>query len=310
MASNLREERSSRKVLLGADGNSLVNLVAVNSVLFVLLKFIYVIYLLSDLNIDAYFTNVLAWFSLPANIGKLATRPWTFITFMFTHDSIMHFIANLLWLWLFGYILQDLTGNRKLVPIYVMGGLAGGVVFVLAHYLVPNLNKDLAFASLMGANASVMAVAIATTTVAPDYRIFPMINGGLPLWILTALYVIINFAGLPVGAAGQYLAHIAGAAMGFTFIYQMRKGRDWGQWLNSLFDWLDNLFNPDKSVKKNKQKDSFFYKVSGQVPFKKYPHLTQQRIDQILDKINQEGYYMLTDEEKEILRRAANEDEL
>ncbi|MFD2526336.1 rhomboid family intramembrane serine protease [Flavihumibacter stibioxidans] len=310
MAMNLQEEKSSRRILLGADGNSLVNLVVVNAVLFVLLKFIYVIYLLSDLRADDYYTNVLAWFSLPADLGKLVYRPWTLITFMFTHDNVMHVIANLLWLWMFGYILQDLTGNRKLVPIYVMGGLAGALVFILSHNLVPNLNKDLAFASMMGANASVMAVAVATTTVAPDYRIFPMINGGLPLWILTAVYVIINFAGLPVGSVGLYLAHITGAAMGFTFIYQMRRGRDWSLWLNNFFDWINNLFSPDKPAKRKKLRDSFFYKVSGQAPFKKYPHITQQRIDQILDKINQEGYHMLTEEEKEILRRAANEDEL
>jgi membrane associated rhomboid family serine protease len=268
-----------------------------------------VVYQLSDLNLDAYYSNVFNWFLLPANLEKLSTRPWTLITFMFTHEHVMLLIANLLWLWMFGYILQDLTGNRKLVPIYVMGGLSGALVFILAHYILPMLQPDLAFASLLGANASVMAVAVATTTVSPDYRFFPMINGGIPLWILTALYVILDFSSISRGNVAVYLAHIAGAAFGFMFIYQMRRGRDWSAWMNAFFDWVDNLFNPNKAVRR-KRGDSFFYKVGGKAPFKKIPNITQQRIDQILDKINQEGYHMLTDEEKEILRRAANEEEL
>ena len=36
----------------------------------------------------------------------------------------------------------------------------------------------------------------------------------------------------------------------------------------------------------------------------------QQRVDEILDKINQRGYHFLTEEEKEILKKAAEKDEL
>lgn len=307
---NLQEQRSSRRILLGADGNALVNLVVVNVVLFVLLKFIYVIYQLSDINMASYVPTVLSWFTLPANLETLAYRPWTIVSFMFTHEGVFHVLANMLWLWMFGYILQDMTGNRKLVPIYLLGGLVGGLVFVLSHYLFPSLNQELATATLMGANASILAVAVATTSVAPDYRIFPMINGGIPLWIITAIYIIINFAGMPLSSGGHYLAQISGAVTGFLFIYQLRRGRDWSIWINRFFDWFNNLFNPEKPTGRKKKKDAFFYKISGQAPFKKFPHITQQRIDQILDKINQEGYHMLTEEEKEILKRAANEEEL
>jgi membrane associated rhomboid family serine protease len=307
---NVQEEKRKGSIFLGSDGNALVNLVIVNAVLFVLLKFIFVIYQLSELNLNAYYSNIFNWFVVPGSVEKLAFRPWTLITYMFTHESVLHVIANLLWLWMFGYILQDLTGNRKLVPIYLLGGWVGALFFVLAQNLMPGLNGGISGATLVGANASIMAVAVATTTVAPDYRIFPMINGGIPLWILTAIFVIIDFASISVGNAPNYIAHLAGGAMGFFFIYQMRKGNDFSVWINNCFDWFDNLFNPDKPSGNKKKKDGFFYKVSGQTPFKKYPHITQQRIDQILDKINQEGYHLLTDEEKDILRRAANEDDL
>ncbi|MFT4022377.1 MAG: rhomboid family intramembrane serine protease [Flavihumibacter sp.] len=305
---SLPEERSRKKMLLGADGNALVNLVIVIAVAFVLLKFILVIYQLGGLNVEAYEPNVFNWFALPASLEKLLSRPWTLITSMFIHKEVMHMVANLLWVWMFGYILQDLTGNRKLVPVFLYGGLAGGLAFIAMNYLLPRLQPFIDESWYFGSNAGVMAVAIATTTVAPDYRIFPMVNGGIPLWIISAIFVIVDFAGIGASPA-VYLAHLAGALTGFVFIYQMRRGKDWSMPVNRFFDWILNLANPDKPSVKNKR-DEFFYKVSGRSPFKKTPHITQQRIDQILDKINSEGYHLLTDEEKDILRRAANEDDL
>lgn len=154
-----------------------------------------------------------------------------------------------------------------------------------------------------------MAVAVATTTVSPDYRIFPMINGGIPLWIFTLIYVIIDFASIGRDP-GKYIAHTAAAAIGFFFIYQLRKGNDWSEWINNLFDWVDNLFNPNKKNKTKSPKDQLHYKVQASPPFKKTPNVTQKRIDEILDKINQKGIHFLTDEERDILKRAANGDDL
>lgn len=305
------EEKSTGKVFLGSDGNALVNLVIVNAIIFAILKFIFVIYLLSkDIDTNAYYSNVFKWFTLPADLTKLAARPWTVLTYMFSHQEVFGFIANMLWLWVFGYILQDLMGNRKLIPLYLYGGVAGAVVYIIAYYLVPRLQPDLPLANMVGANAAIMAIAVATTTVSPDYRIFPMINGGIPLWIITLLYVIVNFAGLGSGDPAEYLAQITGGAIGFLFIFQLRRGRDGSTWLNNLFDWFDNLFNPNKPTRAKSFKDEFFYRVKGNAPFTKTPNVTQRRIDDILDKINQQGYHFLTDEEKDILRRAANKDDL
>jgi membrane associated rhomboid family serine protease len=304
------EDSYRKKMLLGQDGNALVQLVVVNSVLFVILKFVYVIYLLNSLNPAAYETNVLSWFILPASLDKLSSRPWTILTYMFSEQHVFRFIGNMFWLWCFGYILQDLTGNRKLVPIYFYGGIAGAAFFMLSYAVFPRLQAQLPNAELIGCNAAIVAIAVATTTVAPDYRIFPMINGGIPLWILTLLYLLINFSSIPYGDSGSYLANLAGAGAGFFFIYRLRRGHDGSIWINRFFDWCNDLFNPDKKRKTRSPKDEFYYKVSGTQPFKKIPNITQQRIDEILDKINQQGYRFLTDEEKEILKRAADEEDL
>jgi hypothetical protein len=229
---------------------------------------------------------------------------------MFVHKDVMAVLPAMGWLWVFGYVLQDLTGNKKLISIYLYGGLAGAFTYIVSYYIIPKLQPGLPTATLYGSNAAIMAVAIATTSVKPDYRFFPMINGGLPLWAVTMVFFVVDMASVPVGDPGKYLAHLAGGAMGFMFIYQMRKGNDWSIWLNNFFDWVNDLFNPGKKERQRNIKDEFFYKVHGSNPYKRIPNVTQKRIDGILDKINQQGYHLLTDEEKDILRRASNEDEL
>ena len=304
------EEKSSRKVLLGQDNNALVMLFAINGLLFVIFKFIFVVYQMADMDTAAFYTNIFNWFTLPADISKLGTRPWSLLTYMFTHDTLFAVLPSMLWLWVFGYVMQDLTGNKKLIPVYIYGGLAGAVFYVLTYNIVPRLQPGLPTSALFGANAAVMAVAIATTSIKPDYRFFPMINGGIPLWIVTVLFVIVDFVSVRVGDPAKYLAHFAGGALGFLFVYQLRRGRDWSIGMNNFFEWVNDLFNPDKKRKALKRKNEFYYKVHGAHPYKRIPNVTQKRIDDILDKINLQGYHFLTDEEKDILRRASSEDEL
>ena len=299
--------KTNRKILLGQDNNGLVLLFAVNALVFVLINFVKVIYFLSDIPLEFFYRQILNWFTLPASIDLLASRPWTLVAYMFTHHSVWHLISSMLWLWCFGYILQDLAGNNKLIPVYLYGGFAGGLVFLLINNIFPVLERSIATTEpMLGAGAAVMAIAVATTTLAPDYRLFPLINGGIPLWVLTLIFVAIDFATLASGNAGVGAGHLAGGAVGFLFIQQMRKGNDWGAWMTRFVNWLDDLFSPEKKHKEKKD-ERIFYR-SDRKPYEKISNVTQQKLDAILDKINQEGYQFLTDEEKAFLTRASSED--
>jgi hypothetical protein len=95
--------------------------------------------------------------------------------------------------------------------------------------------------------------------------------------------------------------------MGFLYIKQLSKGNDLGSWMIAFMDWIDNLFSPEKKNFSKHQKDKNFYKTS-EPTYKKTPNVTQKKLDDILDKINQEGYHMLTDEEKTFLKKASKEE--
>lgn len=303
-----RPYKTGRNILLGQDNNALVFLFAVISLTFVLINFIKIIYFLSDIPEAFFYKQVLNWFTMPASFDTLASRPWTILTYMFTHNSIWHLISSCLWLWCFGYILQDLTGNNQLIPLYLYGGFAGAVIFLLANNFVPVLEKNIeATQPLIGAGASVMAIAVATTTLAPDYRIFPLINGGIPLWVLTLIFVAIDFATLATGNAGIGAGHLAGGAIGYFYVRQLRRGSDWGAWMIKLMNWLDDLFSPEKKHAKKSSREKLHYRAEKK-PFEKTPNVTQQKLDAILDKINQQGYQFLTDEEKEFLKKASQEE--
>lgn len=304
------ERQFKERMTLGQSDNALMKLIAITLIMFVGLAFMKAVwYVTYDKAVAvAHFNKeVLNLFIMPADVDKLLSKPWTLLTHMFVHTSIWEVFANMLWLWCFGYIMQDLTGNKKIIPIFIYGALAGAVAFILAYNFVPALKPQLPVAAGMGAAAGVMAVAIATTMVSPNYRIFPMIRGGIPLWVLTIFYILSNVFTISVTDTANIMLHLAGALIGFLYIFSLRQGYDWGGWMNNFFDWVNNLFNPNKPKKGKSIKDELFYK-STSAPYKKTPNLTQQRVDEILDKINKQGYSFLTDEEKELLKRASKEE--
>lgn len=286
--------------------NSLVQLITINLVVFVLFQFIYVFYIFSfkeDISAAKFTNDVYNNLALPAKPGELIYKPWTLITHMFYHQGLWHIIGNMLWLWMFGYIFHDLTGNKKIIPLFIYGALGGAIAFLLAYNLIPTLRT--VNANMVGASGGIMAIVVATTMLAPGYRLFPFIHNGIPLWVVTAIYLIIDLALIPVGNTGGHIAHLAGGFTGFLFIFFMRQGYDWSEGMNRFFEWVNNLFNPNKPKKNTKEQ--LFYK-SGRKPYSKTPNLSQQRIDEILDKINQQGFHSLTQEEKDLLKKASKED--
>lgn len=300
----------TKRPLLGATDNNLIILVALNAFPFIVLSFLRLVFAVSydtqPIAEEAFQKQILNWFVLHANTENLFTKPWTILVYMFTNYSVWMLISNLLWLWAFGFILQDLAGNRKLFPVYFYGGIIGAFVFILTANTLPYLQHTITNNVFMiGGGASVMAVAVATTTLAPDYRIFPLIHGGIPLWVLTVIFVAIDFGSM-AGTTGSFaFAHLAGALLGFIFVKQLNKGNDWGLWMYNFIDWANDLFNPMKKRKTTQQ--SQFYKAD-KAPFEKKPNLTQEKLDAILDKINNQGYELLTTEEKEFLKKASKED--
>jgi membrane associated rhomboid family serine protease len=287
--------------------NALVQLITINLVVFVLMQLINVFYFFTvrpqEEAIAKFYSDIYNNLAIPGTFGEFIRKPWTLITYMFYHHSIMHIIGNMLWLWMFGYIFHDLTGNKKIIPVFIYGAVGGAIAFMLAYNFIPALRE--VNANMVGASAGIMAIVVATTMIAPGYRIFPMLNGGIPLWVLTTIYLIMDLAFIPIENTGGHISHLAGGLTGCLFVVFMRRDHDWSIPINRFFEWVNDLFNPNKP--KKKIKEELFYK-SQRKPYTKTANLSQQRIDEILDKINMHGFNSLTAEEKELLKKASKED--
>ncbi len=306
----LEQNNRKKSLLLGQEGNSLLLLIAITAMVYAIVNFIKVGYNLGGYDLTGYYKNVLGNFLLPSSALDFASKPWSLFTFMFTHEAVWHMISNMLWLWGFGYILQQLTGNRHLAPIYLYGGLWGGTFFLLATNLVPYLHAGVNhIPALQGAGPAVLAVAFATTAISPGFRIFPLLNGGLPLWVITLVFVVFDYGYIHNQGTAVLISHAAGVASGVFYVNRLKAGSDWGLWMHHLYDWFFALFDPEeRKLSGAELRRELFYQQGKQPPFKKTPIVTQQRIDEILDKINQHGMHYLSEDEKEYLRNASKQE--
>ncbi|MCE2757110.1 MAG: rhomboid family intramembrane serine protease [Bacteroidota bacterium] len=283
--------------------NPLLMMIIVQAMFFVSLNFIKSIYTFSRMDPEAFYRNIYYWSILSADPDKFLTRPWTFITMQFSEVKLIVVIGNLIWTWMFGYLIQDLVGGEKIFPIYIYSSLFAGCLFILSvnvfqREAVPN-------AFFTGIIPGILGLASAATTISPKYRIFPMVGGGIPLWVISLVYVLLNFS----TAQGYFamIPQLTGLLVGFGFVKLLQQGTDPGSWMIAFSNQIIHFFSPGKRKQKTSKQQSF-YDSSGRKPFVKKPNLTQKRVDELLDKINQFGYDHLTDEEKAFLQQASKKD--
>lgn len=299
------EKASSKKIFFGADNDAVVRIIVINVLVTAILFFIRGVYQISNLDLAEYGRQITSRFVLPGLFTRAVENPWTILSYMFVHIDIWMLIANMLWLWSFGVIMQSLYGAGKMVPLYMYGGLAGAVFFLVFNNFILAPSDNIL---LSGASCAIMAIAVAITVAVPGYRIFPMLNGGIPLWVLTLIYAVISLARISLANPAEYAAQLGAAGMGYLYMWLVNRGKEPGRWMVSSYNWVFDLFNPDKEPKRKEDRAAIFYDTKGNRPFHKKPNLNQSRIDEILDKIIQVGYNNLSSEEKELLRRAGEEE--
>lgn len=246
------------------------------------------------------------WFVLSDDFDTILMRPWTLISYSFLHFEFFHLLFNMLWLYWFGRIVLNLFTGRRLLTVYLLGALSGGVLFMLSYSLFPVFEGTRA--PLIGASGAGMAVMIFIATYTPntEMRIFRF---NIKLWHIALFCFVFDLIRIPSsGNAGGLIAHVGGGAFGYIYAIQLMKGNDIGKWFENFMDWVANLFKPKeskplKTVHRNKKQKPRPKPKSSESKTDK-----QKRIDAILDKIGQSGYESLTKEEKDFLFKAGKED--
>jgi len=275
------------------NGSNLTRLIYINIAVFILITIVAVIgFLLNNPEISEKALNL---FSVPSSFKSLLVRPWTLITYMFVHKDIWHILFNMLWLYWFGRIFLEYLDQRKLVAVYILGGISGAFVYILSFNIFPAFTGVVAESVAIGASASVIAIVIAIAAYVPDYTVQLFLFGRIKIkYMALAIFVLTSIMDFSVNSGGK-LAHIGGAFFGYFYTINLRHGRDIGKGLNKIIDFFVTILKPRKKLKVTHKKAATEYE------YNKTRTEHQARINSILDKISKGGYESLTKEEKETL---------
>ena len=281
-------------------GGITTKIIFVNVVLFLFGWSIEIVEFFLNIDNDLLIGAVEKWTRVPSQLSELLYKPYTLFTYQFFHAGLFHLLFNMMVLYYFGKIVSDFIGDKKILPLYLMGGVVGALLFLLLYNTMPVF--ELHIATLVGASAAIMAILTAAAALQPDMEIRPFffLKFTIKLKFLAAFLILINVFTVENGNAGGNFAHLGGAAFGYLYIFLYRvKGIDMTKPWNKSFDYIIGLFD-----RKPKPRITFVNKK----PIKKSPKpdgVNQETVDAILDKIAQNGYDSLTKDEKDYLFQAS-----
>jgi len=264
------------------NANILYKLIYLNVGIFLLYNILSVISSLFILDVGPSLEKLI----LPSNTSTLIKQPWSIISYMFFHKTFIHLLFNMIWLHFAGKLFLDYFNEKQFFSTYILGGICGGILFVLSFNYLPAFEIANQNAKAMGASASVLAIMFAISTHIPNYRIQIPFIGMIKIKYLAIALIILDVISIPKGNAGGHIAHIGGALFGYIYAKQLNKGIDISKNLYQLINIvsLKNIFKKQNKTKKN-----------------------QTKIDTILEKISKSGYSSLNKQEKEILFNASKE---
>ena len=283
------------------EGSSLANLIIINVAVWLLVQLIRIfLFLYNQPDAVLATSSIIRVFRVPASLTSLESKPWTLLTYMFLHIDIWHILFNMLWLYWFGKIFMEYMGSKRLLTVYILGGISGGMVYILAFNIFPVFSVSLPVSYALGASASVMAIVTAISFRVPNYSIYLLFFGRIRIIYLAIALFIFDFFMIPAGNAGGHIAHIGGAIFGFLFSMLFSTGK--AQQAERIWPW-SGLFR-----QKQKHARSSYQEVSRPLSDEEYNMRKaeyEKRIDEILEKISKGGYDSLTKQEKEILFKSS-----
>lgn len=277
------------------NGNTLIQLIVINVFIFLALHFFRLILSTTTsqhgLTESLSFKSILSYIAMPLNAIEFAHKPYTILSYQFIHIDTIHLLSNMVFMYFFGSILESYLGNKKTLSLYLFGGIVGGCCSMLICTFIPNSDSSL---PLIGASASIAAIAVAAAAAHPRHIVRMMLFGEVPLYILVLIFLLINIISvtsfLNLSAS---LSHLGGAAFGYFFMYQAKKGNDLSTWLTKLLAGLKNLFSKQKlkvsHLNLHKKEDTLNHRKGN------------EKIELILTKIKRSGYDSLTKDEKDYL---------
>jgi len=217
------------------------------------------------------------WFSVhPLTLGA-ALQPWRLIGYQFLHADIFHIFFNMLVLYFFGPMLENLWRGKRFLIFYLICGATGGILYTLLA-----IAGILEVGYLVGASGAIYGMLAAGAILFPRMRVYVFGIFPMTLAAFSVVLVVISLLGFLGGHnAGGEAAHLAGMLTGAIYVL-------WRPWLEQ---------GRSKIKKGNWQR-----KIKQERVF-------QHEVDRILEKVHNKGIASLTRKEKHILKEATQREQ-
>ncbi len=278
----------------------LSRLILINIGVFLLISIVNLINYLFQIESTGFYGPIVPYLALPSDLGSLSLKPWTLLTYMFSHESFFHLFFNMLVLYFGGSIFREYLSKRKLLSMYLLGGISGGLLYVISYNYFPVFQNSVAVSVAIGASASVLAILVAIATYVPNYHVHLLIIGKLRLKYLAIILVVIDIISIQGNNPGGHIAHIGGALYGFISIMFFKKGFDFSKWLS--LPKISFRRGPRKSY----SNPNYAKRPVTDEDYNRKRAANQAEIDKILEKISKSGYASLSKSEKEKLFKMSN----
>jgi membrane associated rhomboid family serine protease len=237
------------------------------------------------------------WFALfPLGQGF---QVWQLFTYLFMHAGFSHLFFNMLALWMFGMELENTWGSRKFLTYYLVCGVGAGLANLLIAPLFTSVGPTI------GASGAIYGVLLAFGLMFPDRLIFIYFFIPLKAKYFVVLYMVIEFVSVGSTDGIAHFAHLGGAVVGFIYLladgFRFSRPISAGRPRNVFSGWS----GPRRSNENYENvTEAQVYDIKDYHQ-KEEAQVTQQHIDDILDKISKAGYQSLSDEEKKMLFEAS-----
>ncbi len=286
-------------------GSMTIRLLFINIIVFLAVRIIDVFVDLSSSVSDTFISSIAnPIFSLQTDFWGFITHPWGLFTSIFTHYDFFHLAFNMIFLYFAGKLFEQLFDQRRLLYTYILGGIFGGLLEVIAHGVFPKLQMTSDF--VVGASGSIMAIFVAIAFYRPNLKV--NLFGILPvrIIILAVLFILSDVLGLGSIDGTAHFAHLGGAILGMISIQNPHSSSNILLRTEALVYWFKSLFSSSRSPKMKVKRGGGTRRTKSDEEYAAEKKLRQEQTDKILDKISKSGYESLTKKEKEFLFNQSN----
>ena len=237
--------------------------------------------------------------------GLKAGFVWQFLTFQFLHGGLPHLVMNMVVLYFFARPVETALGKTTFLKLYLLSGVAGGLLQVLLGVWWPRFDGP-----LVGASAGLCGLIAAFALISPDSTFY--IGFVLPirakyfLPVMIAISILFTVFPIPIpflkDAKVAHAAHLGGTLFGIFYIRHIIHWRWHWPWRKQS-SRSDQAPRQLVSVRAKKSPAWGRPQLNADDVLPAAEFISKE-VDPILDKISAHGLQSLTERERKILEAA------